>query len=326
MPNPLIVVSLGAIEESDILVQRVQILDEKTMLLHVPQGSRLQYLIEEASRRGETLKVAVVLGAPVSIYPSAYLSWISFTEKMLFAGVISETKIATIRLEENLYVPFPSQMIIVGEIVPGEEQPEGKMLYENGDVIGGTPMPVIHAKKILTENNPIIYYSTIHPIHSDTVELYKLVSKLFLLSYKSLLPNIIDLTFLGYDAFRTVIAKVNTSSREKLINTGINLLSFSKILNPYIDTVILVGRETNIQDTSHVLKALLENVDPDKDIISISSQEYESIPRRNRKENLIIFATRQREADKVSSTESYPEPTPRSQKILSDVLNKLVQQ
>ncbi|MCI4408054.1 MAG: UbiD family decarboxylase [Thermofilum sp.] len=326
MTNPLIIATLDSVDETEITVQRVQVVDEKTLLLHVPRNSRIQHLIEEASRRGKPLKVAVVLGAPASIYPSAFLSWLSFTEKLLLAGVISETKIATTKLEDNIYVPFSFQTTVIGEIVPGDERPEGKMLYENGEVLGGTPMPVIHAKKILMESNPIIYYSTIHPTQSDIAELFRLVEKIFLLNYKNLLPNVIDLTFLGNDAFRTVVAKVNTFKREKLINTGINLLSLSKTLNPYTDTIILVGPNTNIHNHLQLLKTIIENVDPDKDVIKIPQQDYETFPRRSGRGSLIIFATSQKEGEKPETVESYLEPTSRSQKIFGEILDKLARQ
>jgi 4-hydroxy-3-polyprenylbenzoate decarboxylase len=326
MPNPVIVATLASRGESDLSIQRVQLVDEKTMIIHVPRNSRLQFLIEEASKRGENLQAAVVLGAPPSLYPPAHLSWMSFTEKILLGGVISETKLAIAKLEGEMYVPVPAEAIILGEIVPGDERPEGKMLYEDGEVIGGSPMPVMHAKKLIVKNPSTLYYSTIHPTRSDTAELYKLLSKLLLLKYKDLLPDVLDVTFLGEDAFRTVVVKVDATHRERLINAGINALSLSKLLNPYTDTVILVGPEVDTTDASSLIKALIENVDPDKDIIKIESPGYEPLSRKEKRGSLVILATCPNEPRKPRKIEARLEATPRSREFLQGLLAKVTKE
>ncbi|ABL77501.1 UbiD family decarboxylase [Thermofilum pendens] len=320
--NPIIVASSRATGDREIASQRVQVVDEKTMVLHVPRGSPLQFLIEKSSRSRSSLDVGILAGTVPALYPASLLTWLTPVDKILLAGVLSESKISVVKTEEGLVIPYPTEVAIIGELEPGDERPEGRMLYENGEVYGGSPMPVVHVKKILLSPSPVFYSSIIHPERSDVAQVYSLVASLLVLLMKSLAPEIQELRFLGHDAFRTVIAKVATHRRERLLSIGGEILFLSAAVNPYVDTVILVGPDVDVEDPTILAKVLLENVDPDRDIIHVDQADAELLPRSSRRGKVIVLANAPG-ARGASRVESKLEKTPESERLFLELTRKL---
>ncbi|MEZ0346681.1 MAG: UbiD family decarboxylase domain-containing protein [Infirmifilum sp.] len=286
--NPSILLSDPNSKENILFSEPIQIIDEKTIQLHLPRNSRASTFIEDSARRGESINVAVMIGVSPYLQLVTKMDWLPWFDKYLLTGALAGKPMNLTKIDGLLYVPIDAEIILLGEIVPGDVRPEGKMLYEDMKLYGGSPMPLARVKKILYKPSSVFYTSITHPVYSDDYALNKLREK-FLLEYvKNLAPDITDLSFLSYDAYRTLLVTLNNPSRSRVITVG--SLLFSLDINPYLDTIIVLKGGERLDNVENLVPIILSSMQPDKIIYFESSPEEDSL-RPERKGKVIIDAT-----------------------------------
>ncbi len=288
--NPVIVLQDPRTKVSEVFSQPVQIVDEKALLVHVPRRTRAYSLIEEAARHGEPLRVAVAIGSPPHLQLAASINWIPWIDKYLLAGVLAGTPLDLLRLENGVYAPAEAEIILVGELVPGDVRPEGKMLFEDMRLYGGSPMPVIRVKALLAKPSALFYTSITSPVRSDVAELKGIEEKLILELVRLYIPGVAWIKFLGIDAYRTLLVALEEPQQVSAFEVG-NFL-FSLNIAPYVDTVIVLkGRREiqNLRDDS-LVKYLVASLQHDK-ILALSTSSPDDTLRVERNTRVIVDAT-----------------------------------
>lgn len=260
--NPVVILRDPRLDSTTVFSEPIQIIDEKTALVHVPRGSRAYRLLEEAAKHGEALNIVVLIGAPPSLQLASRMDWVPWFDKFILAGVLSGTPLNLVKLENGVYSPVDTEIIIVGELVPGDVRPEGRMLYEDMRLYGGSPMPVIRVKSLLSRPSAVFYTSVTHPLVSDYTVLRRLEEKLALEYLRLLAPDIVDIEYLSYDAFRTLVVVLENPRAGRAIEIG-NMI-FSLNLNPYLDTVIVLRRDgVSMSEPTTAITSILSALQPE---------------------------------------------------------------
>jgi len=290
--NPVVVFQDREAKTLEVFSQPVQVVDEKTLLIHIPHRTRAFRLIEDVARHGGTLNVAVVVGAPPYLQLAAGINWIPWVDKYMLAGELSGSPLELMRLDNGMYVPAEAEMIITGELVPGDVRPEGKMLYEDLRLYGGSPMPVVRAKTLLYKPSALFYTSITNPLLSDVASLKEIEEKLLLEFIQQHIPSVIGVKYIASDAYRTMIVALDGSQSVSALEVG--GLLFSINVNPYLDTVVVLkcGARCleSMKDDSRVLTYLISSLQHGS-ILAASATPLDDVLRSERKTRIIVDAT-----------------------------------
>ncbi|QOJ78514.1 UbiD family decarboxylase [Infirmifilum lucidum] len=288
--NPVIILQDPRTKVSEVFSQPVQVVDEKALLVHVPRRTRAYSLIEEAARHGGSLSVAVAIGSPPHLQLAASINWVPWIDKYLLAGALAGTPLNLVRLENGIYAPAEAEIILAGELVPGDVRPEGKMLFEDMRLYGGSPMPVIRVKALLAKPSAFFYTSITSPVRSDIAELKRIEEKLVLELVQLHIPGVTWIKFLGIDAYRTLLVALEEPRQTSAFEIGSLLLSLN--IAPYIDTVIVLkeGREIQGLEDDNLVKYLITSLRHDK-ILALSTPSPDDTLRSERNTRVIVDAT-----------------------------------
>lgn len=288
--NPIIILFDKKLDKTLIYSEPVQVVDEKALLLHTPKKSKASLFLEEAAKHGESIDIAIIIGVSPHLQLVSNMDWIPWFNKYLLAGALSGKSVSLVRVEKNFYVPAEAEMILVGELVPGDVRPEGKMLYEDMQLYGGSPMPLVRVKSIWHKPTTVFYTSLTHPYNSDEYTLNTIREK-FMLEYLQLFaPDISYLTFLSYDAYRTLILALNNPHPGRAFEVG--SLVFSLTLNPNLDTIIVFSEKSKIDKikVKELLPSLLSALRPEK-ILYFETIHEEDVLRQDKRGKIIVDAT-----------------------------------
>jgi 4-hydroxy-3-polyprenylbenzoate decarboxylase len=148
---------------------RCQVYDGKTIGCQITEGKHGRIHRDKYFERGQNVKVAVVCGQDPLLYMLSASPLPSGISEYDFAGGLRGEPI---EVAKGPYTGFPipadAEIVIEGEMVPGQVKPEGPfgewMGYYSDDVV---PRPYIDVKTILYRDNPIL---TCAPQHKPVDE------------------------------------------------------------------------------------------------------------------------------------------------------------
>jgi UbiD family decarboxylase len=141
----------------NISIHRQQVFDAQTTgFLMLPRQARR--INEKYAARKENMPVAVVIGAhPAIFFGSAFTTTYGVDELSVSGGILGEpvrmVKCETIDIE----VPADAEVILEGEIIPGELRHEGPFGEVPGTYAEADDCDVFHLKAITHRRNPIYY-------------------------------------------------------------------------------------------------------------------------------------------------------------------------
>ncbi|RLE61440.1 MAG: hypothetical protein DRJ35_00430 [Thermoprotei archaeon] len=318
--NPLIIAVSKELKKNIVGVHRIQIVDEKTLSIHVPRISALYDLLEEALQKHSEVKTAIVIGGPPALQIAATPPSPPNIDKYFLAGIIQNSPLNLVKLNEDLFVPSESEIVIEGVIEPGDTHPEGKMLYEDGYLYGGDPAPIMRIKNIYMRNDALFYTSITHHKHSDQTYLTYLASRVTLGYLKTIYNNIVDFHVPSETLGRVAFVSIKKQRVGEARELGASLLGLK--LTPYLETIVVFNEDVNIHDPVDVLKELSANTDLDRDILRISNQQASELEPSGShiKTKIIIDATRKIQGE----VQTWPERPGMDSQSYVDALNKVL--
>jgi len=318
--NPVILLSDPKTGQTILFSEPVQVIDEKTLLLHIPRSSKAFMFLEESTKHSEAINAAIIIGVSPYLQLVSKMDWLPWFNKYLLAGGLSGGPVNLMRVDGNLYVPFDAETIILGELVPGDVRPEGKMLYEDMRYYGGFPMPLVRAKALMHKPEPVFYTSITHPYLSDEYALNNLREQLMTEYVRLLAPDVSYLSFLSFDAYRTVVVGLKNANSRRAYEIGV--LLFSLKLTPYLDTVVVVSAENKVEKVENLVSMLLTSLTSNR-ILYFENPQEEELLRDARREKVIVDATSLRldyisERDVLTSDE-FKDSREKYEKILQEL-------
>lgn len=248
---------------------RMQVFDKNTtgMHWHMHKGGAQHYRVAESL--GKRLEVAVAIGPDPAMTYAATAPLPDDIDEVVFAGFLRHAPVELVKcLTVNLEVPANSQIVLEGYVEPFERRIEGPFGDHTGYYSLSDEYPVFHVT-CMTHRKKAIYPSTIvgRPPQEDCY-MAKATERLFLPLIKKTLPEIIDINLPLEGVFHNLafvsIDKRYPGHAKKVMHAlwGLGQMMFCKM-------ICVFDREVNVQDLSHVLWRLGNNVDPRRDIVFV---------------------------------------------------------
>lgn len=242
----------------------------------------------EAIRRGEPLRVNIVVGGPPALTVAAVMPLPEGIAELVFAGALGGHRIPMVARKGGLPIPAEADFCITGTIAPGRELPEGPF----GDHLGYYSLthdfPVLKVDRVFHRDGAIWPFTTVgRPPQEDTM---------FGTFIHELTADLIPTVFAGVHEVHAVDAAgvhplllAVGSERyvpyaaerrpQELITSGMHLLGSSQTsLAKYL---FIGAREDDEGLSSHDIpgffKHMLERIDPGRDLHFITRTTMDTL-------------------------------------------------
>ncbi len=302
---------------------RMQVFDKNTtgMHWHAHKGGAHHYRVAE--RLGQRLEVAVAIGPDPAMTYAATAPLPDDVDEVLFAGFLREAPVEMTKcLTVDLETPAASQIVLEGYVEPFERRIEGPFGDHTGYYSLADEYPVFHVT-CMTMRKDAIYPATIvgRPPQEDCY-MAKATERLFLPLIKKTLPEIIDMNLPMEGVFHNLafvsIDKRYPGHAKKVMHAlwGLGQMMFCKI-------ICIFDKEVDVQDGSHCLWRIGNNVDPRRDVVFVDGpvdalDHAAPLPRYGSK--MGIDCTRKWKEE--GFTRDWPDVIEMDQKVISKV-NKI---
>lgn len=313
---------------TNIGVYRVMIRGRREAVVHwqLHKRGRMAYL--EASRRGERLPVAIVVGAE----PAAMLAGVMPVpypmDKLLFAGFLAGRGLRVYELPSGILVPASSEVVLEGYVEPGREGDEGPF----GDHWGyyDRPIhkfPVMTVERVWLRSDPIFVGTIVGKPVLEDAYMGKAVERIFLPILRTVLPEIVDINLPEHGVFQGLmivsIRKSYPGHAKKVMMAlwGLGQTSLTKI-------IVVVDEDIDVHDLNQVLWAVSANVDPQRDVVVVPGTHTDHLdpatPTPGYGSKLGIDATRKLpEEHGMKEWPEEVEPDPQVARKVSGILERL---
>ncbi|MEM3893348.1 MAG: UbiD family decarboxylase [Thermofilum sp.] len=285
--NPVIVIRLPQLKNFIAVSHPVEVVDEKTMLIAAPARSPLHDVLSEAAATRSRVSAEVVIGAPPPAQLASAIEWVVPADTFTFMGVLAGSPAILAKTEEELPVLLGSEVVLLGEIEPGDSRPGGRLLQEDGYLAEEVALPVFKPRKALIRRKALFYTSIVSRVFSDTVQISKWRDKLLLVYLQRLSPVVKDVRVLPETAFRAIAVAVKRSSTRDLLRLGMHILSMR--VSSRLNTVIFVDEDVDVDSPASVLSSIIRYADPERGVYRLSHSQGKESPQEEAE--VIIFAT-----------------------------------
>ena len=246
---------------------RIQVFDRNTagMHWHTHKGGAHHYRVAE--RLGKSLEVAVAIGPDPAMTYAATAPLPEDMDEVVFAGFLREEPVELVKcLTVNLEIPASSQIVLEGFVDPGERKTEGPFGDHTGYYSLADEYPVFHVTCMMLRKGAVYPATIVGMPPQEDCYMAKATERLFLPLIKKTLPEIIDMNLPMEGVFHNLafisIDKRYPGHARKVAHAlwGLGQMMFSKI-------ICIFDKEVDVQNISHVLWRLGNNVDPRRDIL-----------------------------------------------------------
>ena len=143
---------------------RVQILDKHTALIRCHPGSGGLAHMSAWHAQGKSMAVAIVLGGPPALTWCAGLSLPEEVSELQFASYLTGQSIAVTQCRDSgLCVPASAEIVIQGQILPGEEDTEGPFGNHTGFYTPASLAPVLRVKSVFMKKHAVYPCTLVGP-------------------------------------------------------------------------------------------------------------------------------------------------------------------
>ena len=193
-----------------------------------------------------------------------------------FAGLLRKEAIELVQCMTNsLMVPATSEIVLEGEILPGEEAQEGPFADHTGYYNAEEHFPVFRVKCITHRSNPL-YLSTItgRPPKEDAIIALAL-TKIFLPLLRNQFPEIIDFHLpMEAVSYRIAVVSIKKEFPGHAKRVMMGLWGFLKQFL-YVKYIIVVDDDIDVRKWDDVIWALSTRVDPGRDTTIIENTPFD---------------------------------------------------
>jgi 4-hydroxy-3-polyprenylbenzoate decarboxylase len=152
---------------------RVQLVSRDTCILYISQGKQGRIQRDKYLDNGKPCPVVVVIGIDPLLYLAARFQVPWGVSEFDFAGGLRGEPVEVIEGKfTGLPIPARAEIVLEGEVLPGERLPEGPFGEWNGYYAGGKKEePVLKVKRVMYRSHPILTCAASQkPPHSHLFE------------------------------------------------------------------------------------------------------------------------------------------------------------
>jgi 4-hydroxy-3-polyprenylbenzoate decarboxylase len=258
-------------------VYRIQILNEKTALMHWQKHKRSAHHHDISKERGEKTEVAVIIGAEPATVFSAVAPVPEGLDKYLFAGITRQKGIKTVKCKTvDLEVPANAEIVLEGHVDPSDIRDEGPFGDHTGYYTPVEPYPTFTLTGIMRRQKPV-YLTTIvgKPILEDAY-IGKVIERSFLPLIRIFQPEVVDFSMPAAGWFQGMaiisIKKRYPGQAKKVMMGlwGLGQLALTKMF-------VVVDDDINVHSMDDVIWAITTRVDPARDTIIINNTPTDTL-------------------------------------------------
>ncbi|MDT2020258.1 UbiD family decarboxylase [Methylocella sp. CPCC 101449] len=276
---------------------RLQLLGPDRLGIKLDFGRHLRLAYERAQARGQSLPVAVCIGADLALHFTAATMGSQMPEsadELAVAGGLSGRPLTVAKaLTQDLIVPAEAEYVLEGEILAEDGELEGPFGEFVGFAAPAAKAPVLKLSAVTHRDKPI--YHAINGYGRETIMLRKYVLEASLLKVlRAAVPIVVDaeMTAGGLHRFHAVVQVNKQSSQHDGFQRNAILAAFGALKD--LDMVIVVDDDINIRDPQDVEYALATRMEASQDLIIVPDargHEYVRISRNGIRAKLGIDAT-----------------------------------
>lgn len=247
-------------------VYRTMVIDETRVACNLHIGRHGFQNMFTWTDKGKAMPVAWVIGAPPAVHLSSVALLPYGIDEVCLAGGAMGEAVPRVKCKTiDLYVPAAAEIIIEGELRPGEEVIEGPFGEFAGYMGEVGPRPVIHITAITHRKNPVYYGITSQMPPSESTTLQSVVNSGLLLKRlrydmaESTVSDVfIDLTFAGVLGHAIVAMKPGYPGHAKKVGRLVAMMTPLK-------RVTVVDSDIDIRDPIHMDWVLNARYAPGRD-------------------------------------------------------------
>jgi 4-hydroxybenzoate decarboxylase subunit C len=292
---PLVVTRSPANGRRNLGIYRMHVYDKSSTGMHwqIERGGGNHYA--ESERRGEPLPVAVVLGADPLLMMAAIFPLPEDMDELAFAGFLRGAATPVVRGPvSGLPVPAAAEIVLEGEVLPGERRQEGPFGDHFGHYSQAAPFPVLRVKKVHRRRSAVYTAAVVGRPPQEDKYMGNAVQEMFLPLLKLMHPGLTDLWAYYEAGFHNLaVAGVRQRYQKESLKTAFALLGQGQM--SLTKCLILVDPDVNVRDFSQVLDALRENFDPRADFLLLPGTAQDTLdftgPAMNLGSKMILDAT-----------------------------------
>lgn len=247
---------------------RLQVMDERTLLVHWQRHKGGAQHEQEARRRGiARMPCAVVLGGDPAAIWAASAPLPPGVDEYAFASWIRGSPLEMVPcVSQPLEVPARAEIVIEGYVDLEDLREEGPFGDHTGFYTPREPFPAIHVTALTMRKDPIYPATVVGIPPMEDYWLGQATERLFLPLIRLVLPEVIDLHMPAEGVFHNLvlvsIRKAYPGQARKVIHGlwGMGMMALAK-------AIVVVDEGVNIRDYREVAWYALGNVDWKRDVI-----------------------------------------------------------
>jgi 4-hydroxy-3-polyprenylbenzoate decarboxylase/2,5-furandicarboxylate decarboxylase 1 len=253
---------------SNVSISRVQIHDGKTAGVLSPPPQHLGTYFAEMEREDRPLPMAIAIGNDPYVTLCSGIKGSIFLDEYTVAGGWMGAPVELVHCEtSDVLVPATSEIVLEGELAPGERRVEGQFGEVAGYYSPAAPRPVFHLKAITHRRDPIYLAGLTGRPQTDNHVIRDLAYEAILRDrLRQICPGLRDV----YAVEGSAGKHIAISMRSDFISHGRDVLMAAlttERIRPKL--VVVVDDDVDVRDPAQLQWALAYRFQADRDVVVV---------------------------------------------------------
>ncbi len=243
---------------------RLMIMGKDRTSIHITASKHLWEFYRKAEARGEALPVAFAVGVHPAIGLGALaIGSIDEDERAIMGGVLGEP-LELVRCEtSDLLVPAHAEIVLEGEILPGERTPEGPFSEFTGYSLGERQREVVRYQAVTMREGALFHDISVAQVDHLLLSTIPMEANLYR-AVRAIVPSVTAVRVPApFSCYVAIEQRVSGQAKNAILAVlGADM---------YIKRVVVVDHDVNVFDDREVAWALGTRCQADRDITVISN-------------------------------------------------------
>ncbi len=243
---------------------RLMIMGKDRTSIHITASKHLWEFYQKAEARGEALPVAFAVGVHPAIGLGALaIGSIDEDERAIMGGILGEP-LELVRCEtSDLLVPAHAEIVLEGEILPGERTPEGPFSEFTGYSLGERRREVVRYNAVTMREDALFHDIAVAQVDHLLLSTIPMEANLYR-AVRAIVPSVAAVRVPApYSCYVAINQRVPGQAKNAILAVlGADM---------YIKRVVVVDHDVDIFDDREVAWALGTRCQADRDITVISN-------------------------------------------------------
>lgn len=248
-------------------IYRMQILDARRCAVHFLRHSLGARLVADYQRRQKPLPLAVTLGGDPALLAAAALSLPTSIDEGRFLEILRSQPLRLAAAPwSGLPVAADAEVILDGEIVPGEWASEGPFGNHTGFYQPVAPAPVFHLRGLFRAEEALFPATVVGPPPMENAYLVRSGEPLLLALLQADYPQIRSLRFLTEGVFHgCAVLGLQAEAVRKPLELARELWRSGPLRRSRL--LLLIDAEDEVGEGAHLLWRVINQVRPERDLL-----------------------------------------------------------